>query len=64
MHGVAKPKWNAVDHKWEEPYFPSVQHYIDLLEKKIEELENSRISFYFNKQAINREKLKELTEMM
>ena len=64
MHGVAKPKWNAVDHKWEEPFFLSVQQYIDLLEKRIEELENSRISFYFNKQAINREKLKELTEMM
>ena len=64
MHGVAKPKWNVVDHKWQEPYFPSVQQYIDLLEKRIEELENSRISFYFNKQAINREKLKELTEMM
>ena len=64
MHGVAKPKWNAVDHKWEEPCFPSVQQYIDLLEKRIEELETSRISFYFNKQAINREKLKELTEMM
>ena len=64
MHGVEKPKWNAVDHKWEEPFFLSVQQYIDLLEKRIEELENSRISFYFNKQAINREKLKELTEMM
>ena len=64
MHGVAKPKWDADNHKWDQPFVPSVQQYIDLLEKRIEELENSRISFYFNKQAINREKLKELTEMM
>ena len=64
MHSVAKPKWDAVNHKWDQPFIPSVQQYIILLEKRIEELENSRISFYFNKQAINREKLKELTEMM
>ena len=64
MHGVAKPKWDAVNHKWDQPFLPSVQQYIILLEQRIEELETSRISFYFNKQAINREKLKELTEMM
>ena len=64
MHGVARPKWDAVNHKWDQPFLPSVQQYIILLEQRIEELETSRISFYFNKQAINREKLKELTEMM
>ena len=64
MHGVKKPKWDAVNHKWDQPFLPSVEQYIILLEERIEELETSRISFYFNKQAINREKLKELTEMM
>ena len=51
MDGVAKPKWDPVNHKWDQPFQPSVQQYIILLEKRIEELENpretSKISFYF-----------------
>ena len=66
MHGVAKPTWDAVDHKWGQPFFPSVQQYIILLEKRIEELENprenSKISFYFNKGQLSKEKAKELLE--
>ncbi len=62
MHGVAKPKWDADNHKWDQPFIPSVQQYIILLEKRIEELETSRISFYFNNKAINKEKAKELLE--
>ena len=66
MHGVAKPKWDAVDHKWDQPFLPSVQQYIILLEKRIEELENpgetSKISFYFNKGQLSKEKAKELLE--
>ena len=66
MHGVVKPTWDAVDHKWEQPFFPSVQQYIILLEKRIEELENPRetseISFYFNNGQLSKEKAKELLE--
>ena len=66
MDGVAKPKWDPVDHKWDQPFQPSVQQYIILLEKRIEELENSietsRISFYFNNKKISQEKAKELLE--
>ena len=66
MHGVAKPTWDAVDHKWDQPFLPSVQQYIILLEKRIEELENpretSKISFYFNKGQLSKEKAKELLE--
>ena len=66
MDGVAKPKWDPVNHKWDQPFQPSVQQYIILLEKRIEELENSiensRISFYFNNRKISKEKAKELLE--
>ena len=66
MDGVAKPKWDPVNHKWDQPFQPSVQQYIILLEKRIEELENSmeasRISFYFNNKKISKEKAKELLE--
>ena len=66
MDDVAKPKWDAVNHKWDQPFQPSVQQYIILLEKRIEELENSietsRISFYFNNKKISKEKAKELLE--
>ena len=66
MDGVAKPKWDPVDHKWDQPFQPSVQQYIILLEKRIKELENtietSRISFYFNNSKISKEKAKELLE--
>jgi len=66
MHGVAKPTWDAVDHKWDQPFLPSVQQYIILLEKRIEELENPRenseISFYFNNGQLSKKKAKELLE--
>ena len=66
MDGVAKPKWDPVNHKWDQPFQPSVQQYIILLEKRIEELETSRetsrISFYFNNRKISKEKAKELLE--
>ena len=62
MHGVKKPKWDAVNHKWDQPFLPSVQQYIILLEQRIEELETSRISFYFNNKEISKEKAKELLE--
>ena len=66
MDGVAKPEWDPVNHKWDQPFQPSVQQYIILLEKRIEELENSietsRISFYFNNKKISKEKAKELLE--
>ena len=66
MDGVAKPKWDPVNHKWDQPFQPSVQQYIILLEKRIEELETSRetsrISFYFNKGQLSKEKAKELLE--
>ena len=62
MHGVKKPKWDAVNHKWDQPFLPSVQQYIILLELRIEELETSRISFYFNNKEISKEKAKELLE--
>ena len=66
MDGVAKPKWDPVDHKWDQPFQPSVQQYIILLEKRIEELENSietsKISFYFNNGQLSKEKAKELLE--
>ena len=66
MHSVAKPKWDAVNHKWDQPFLPSVQQYIILLEESIEELETSRetsrISFYFNNKEISKEKAKELLE--
>ncbi len=66
MDDVAKPKWDPVNHKWDQPFQPSVQQYIILLEKRIEELENSietsRISFYFNNKKISKEKAKELLE--
>ena len=62
MHGVKKPKWDAVNHKWDQPFLPSVEQYIILLEERIEELETSRISFYFNNKEISKEKAKELLE--
>ena len=62
MHSVAKPKWDAVNHKWDQPFLPSVEQYIILLEERIEELETSRISFYFNNKEISKEKAKELLE--
>ena len=64
MHGVARPKWDAVNHKWDQPFLPSVQQYIILLEQRIEELETSRISFYFNNKEISKEKAKELLEKL
>ena len=64
MHGVVKPKWDAVNHKWDQPFLPSVQQYIILLEQRIEELEPSRISFYFNNKEISKEKAKELLEKL
>ena len=64
MQGVAKPKWDAVNHKWDQPFLPSVQQYIILLEQRIEELETSRISFYFNNKEISKEKAKELLEKL
>ena len=64
MHGVKKPKWDAVNHKWDQPFLPSVQQYIILLEQRIEELETSRISFYFNNKEISKEKAKELLEKL
>jgi len=64
MHGVKKPKWDAVNHKWDQPFLPSVQQYIILLEERIEELETSRISFYFNNKEISKEKAKELLEKL
>ena len=64
MHSVAKPKWDAVNHKWDQPFLPSVQQYIILLEERIEELETSRISFYFNNKEISKEKAKELLEKL
>ena len=64
MHGVKKPKWDAVNHKWDQPFLPSVEQYIILLEEIIEELETSRISFYFNNKEISKEKAKELLEKL
>ncbi|MAT73953.1 hypothetical protein CMK14_02205 [Candidatus Poribacteria bacterium] len=64
MHGVKKPKWDAVNHKWDQPFLPSVEQYIILLEERIEELETSRISFYFNNKEISKEKAKELLEKL
>jgi len=64
MHGVKKPKWDAVNHKWDQPFLPSVEQYIILLEQRIEELETSRISFYFNNKEISKEKAKELLEKL
>ena len=64
MHSVAKPKWDADTHKCDQPFVPSVQQYIILLEKRIEELETSRISFYFNNKEISKEKAKELLEKL
>ncbi len=64
MHSVAKPKWDAVNHKWDQPFLPSVEQYIILLEERIEELETSRISFYFNNKEISKEKAKELLEKL
>ena len=64
MHSEAKPKWDAVNHKWDQPFLPSVEQYIILLEERIEELETSRISFYFNNKEISKEKAKELLEKL
>ena len=64
MHGVKKPKWDTVNHKWDQPFLPSVEQYIILLEERIEELETSRISFYFNNKEISKEKAKELLEKL
>ena len=64
MHGVKKPKWDEVNHKWDQPFLPSVEQYIILLEERIEELETSRISFYFNNKEISKEKAKELLEKL
>ena len=64
MHGVKKPKWDAVNHTWDQPFLPSVEQYIILLEERIEELETSRISFYFNNKEISKEKAKELLEKL
>ena len=64
MHGVKKPKWDAVNHKWDQPFLPSVEQYIILLEERIEELETSRISFYFNIKEISKEKAKDLLEKL
>ena len=64
MHGLKKPKWDVVNHKWDQPFLPSVEQYIILLEERIEELETSRISFYFNNKEISKEKAKELLEKL